>query len=61
MTRRQKLHRLLLKLWLKFKYRNQDDDVCCCGGYVSGGRPYLCEGQCRSLKEYTITKELEKL
>lgn len=56
------LRRAVLKRWLEFRYRNQDDNVCCCGGYIyERGRKVNCEFPCRSLKEYTIEQELKRL
>jgi len=51
--------RFIKRLYLKWKYRTFDSNVCCCGGDVSDGG-YSCTAPCRSLKEYTITSELDK-
>lgn len=50
-------------IWLKTKYyqwkfRFIDEDVCCCGGKITGtwcGAPHPC----RSAKEYAVTKAVE--
>ena len=52
----------LLEAWLFWKYRNQDPMVCCCGDDINPrpGSMFCHQGYCRSMKEYTITKALEK-
>lgn len=52
----KKLH----KLYLRFKYRKYDDTICCCGASIGSGGDICYHGGCRSLKEYIITKEIEK-
>ena len=55
----KKLKNKLKRLYLNFKYRGYDPDICCCGGTVGEGSEICRHGGCRSLKEYTITRELE--
>lgn len=58
----RKLRRAVLKRWLEFRYRNQDDDTCCCGDDMNYAHPGLsCPGCCLSMKEYVIEKELERM
>jgi len=48
------------KLWLNWKYRHYDPDVCCCGCMMGEGGSICHHGGCRSMKEYVITSELKK-
>ena len=52
--------RALLTKWLRFRYRNQDDMVCCCGDDMRLGARYGCIASCRSMKEYVITSEVDR-
>ena len=47
-----------IKYW---KYRKYDDELCCCGEQMGHGGSICHHGGCRSMKEYTITCELEAL
>lgn len=50
----------LRRRWLEFKYRHQDDSVCCCGSNMGEGGSICHHGGCRSMKEYVIDRELER-
>jgi len=57
------LKRPLLLCYYRWKYRNIDPDICCCGEMLSQARPYdsICaHGGCRSAKEYAITCALKR-
>lgn len=50
-------------IWLKTKYyqwkfRFIDEDLCCCGGKITGTWCGSLYG-CRSAKEYSVTKAVE--
>lgn len=50
------------RVWLvRWRYRNTDPDVCCCGSNIGEGGELCYHGGCRSMKEYAITKELDRL
>lgn len=55
------LRRAALKRWLEFRYRNQDGNTCCCGSDLGKGGDICHHGGCRSMKDYVIEKELERL
>lgn len=48
-------------LYVNWKYRKYDDELCCCGEQIGHGGSICYHGGCRSMKEYTITSELETL
>ena len=54
------LCRKLLIKWLEFRYRNQSENVCCCGGDLRFCKPSSCEATGRSLKEYVISSEVKR-
>lgn len=54
----RKLYSLYLEHW---KYRHYDHDICCCGDYMGHGGSICYHGGCRSMKEYIITSELDRL
>lgn len=45
----------------KWRYRNIDPDICCCGDMVGSGGSTCHHGGCRSAKEYAITREMGRL
>jgi hypothetical protein len=52
------MRRIIRSLWARWKYRNVDPDLCCCGGQLSKAKPWdsICShGGCRSMKEYCIS------
>jgi hypothetical protein len=48
------------RLTLEWKYRRQDENICCCGAYIGQGGEICYHGGCRSQKEYVITESLKK-
>ncbi len=58
----QRLVRPLVPFYFRWKYRDVDPGVCCCGTRMSEVSPYdsICaHGGCRSAKEYAITSACE--
>ena len=54
---------LVRSLWARWKYRNVDPDLCCCGCQMSQAKPWdsICaHGGCRSMKEYCISSANRK-
>lgn len=51
----------IVKLWrsakAKWKYRNIDPELCCCGDQIGRGGSICAHGGCRSAKEYAISRE----
>ncbi len=41
--------------YLKFKYRDIDENLCCCGDEIGKGGSICNHGGCRSSKEYIIS------
>ena len=41
---------------MEFEYRNQDENVCCCGCTVGTGGDICYHGGCRSMKEYAMAE-----
>ena len=50
----------IVKLWLKWKYRKIDENICCCGGDIRHTSS-SCIASCRSAKEYAMTSEEKKI
>ena len=55
----KRMLRRLYELWLEWKYRNVDPELCCCGDTIGQGGSICYHGGCRSAKEYAITSRLE--
>lgn len=51
----------LYALWLKWRYRKVDPELCCCGDVMGEGGSICGHGGCRSAKEYAITSQTEAL
>lgn len=49
----------LKTIYFEFKYRNIEDDVCCCGYDMSTNSCASGLNACRSAKEYAITSAAE--
>lgn len=47
-------------VYLHWKHRDKDPEVCCCGCYMGKGGSICYHGGCRSMKEYIITCDLER-
>ncbi len=60
-----RLKRLILRYYeryLKYKYRFEDPDVCCCGSLISKGGYYQgCDAPCGSMMYYVIDCAVDKL
>jgi hypothetical protein len=53
--------RKLLRKWFKFKYRKENEDICCCGENMNNMYPGLsCPGYCFSMKHHVIDQEIER-
>lgn len=53
--------RTMLTKWLRFKYRNQDDSTCCCGGTINEDSIGIsCNATCKSMKEWVIEEEVRR-
>lgn len=50
----------VFRMWLEFRYRNQDGETCCCGSQIGKGGDICYHGGCRSMKDYVIEKEIER-
>lgn len=59
---KNKIAKKILLFRAKWKYRNVDPDLCCCGGNISQSKPFdsICQfSGCRSAKEYHISKYVD--
>lgn len=59
-ARRYGIRGAIYHTWLEWFYRNADEDICCCGGYVSQCDPWGCGCSPRSMREYTITSAMQE-
>ncbi len=54
------IHKWLYKQYLTYQYADCPDDVCCCGEMMPTGYRSGCLATCRSVKEFTMTKAIER-